>query len=757
ANLDHALRSNRLVVLIGPGGYGKTRLASEVAHRGFPAAAFVSLIGCTSASEARIRVARAIGAESTGDALRRVLHRVPLLILDNAEEMASQLGDVVLDWARSCAELRILVTSRQVLGCAGERVVNLGPLDEADALELLDQRVSISEPDPIRRQLVAALGCVPLAVELGAARLVTLHVQTLLDLLPGDLDVLSAPRAGIPQRHTSMEANVHWSWSLLSPSGREALELLQVFAGAFDLEAANHVVGALALDAITELAEASLLRKRSDGRWAFESAVRSFARNQPSTHGAVALSRWADWLCTQAEVATHPSNVACRQPTLRRIEPELLQARNSSSAALRSRANLALALLWRDAGPMGEALDAAEESVKAARETDDTVLLDRTLAEWTFLSHLLLPASEAMKAAETFRALVSDAFEHAALITHAGTVRDIGRPEEALALLEHGAGAARAAADTHWLGVAELESARCMWNLKRFEQANRTVDQAVNSLMSAGALGRLPFARKLQVVLAARVRDFARTRSSADLCLRDATTLGTPRSEAWAHEALAVSLRIEGKWASAAEHLQRTAQIWRRLGNQVHEASALTRLGLCFFPLGRVEQALRHLKTATELAEKEPYILARSSYQLAAMQLASGHVAEAVQNAGYSVQIHPSALLREEARVVWAAALAESGDHDRAQEELARIPAASPDEPNVVLCAQLGRAHVAIARGEPNAMELATQALTAASQTAFDGRANREHYISVNMATTALERLVNSKQVGATARTVVYT
>lgn len=748
ARLREALDSHRIVVLAGPGGYGKTRLACEVARAGWPDAAFISLIGCRTAAEARIRVARGLGADSTGDSLHAVLEGVPLLLLDNAEEVALELGEVVVDWASNCPDLRVLVTSRQTLSCHGERVFRLGPLAEGDALALLDQRVSLDEGVEVRRQLVAALGCVPLAVELGAARLVSLHAATLLQLLPDDLTVLSAPRAGIPDRHASMENNVRWSWSLLTPTGRSALDAWQVFAGPFDLRAATAVLGEPALPAISELVSASLLRKRPGHRWAIESAVRTFARREAGPAEHPSWRRWSAWLTQATDEALRPDQILQRQRSLRVLEPELLQGRTAPEPALRTRANLALSLLWREAGPMGEALEAAEEAVSAGREVGDGALLDRALDAWGLLSQLLQPSAEALATAEKIRRDVSPAHQHAADILFADALRESGEPTEALALTQQ-AIAAASTQGSRWAGIGHVVASRCLSDLHELDRAWSHIEQAIEQLRTAGSHDMLTVAHEQQTAVAFRRRDYAGAATAAKACLDAARGLNSPRGEGEAGYALSMALRAQGDLDGAHAQQARAIELWRQLGDRTREAGGTMRQGLIAYLKGDLAGAIECGRRAVAMSRPATRVHARCLHQLAALLLVAGDASGAAECAGRAVAIHPDAILRNSTRAIWAAALAEAGRFDHAREELAKVTSPDSDAANALLCDRLRRAHVQLADDPDATVAEAHAALQAAEAPAFDGRPHREHYVSVHLATAALHRLVQARHFPA--------
>lgn len=273
---------SRLLTLTGPGGVGKTRLAVELAARS--AKAFrdgVVLVELASVEEASgllpaVLAALAVpdqsprpGAEKLVDYLRE---KHLLLVMDNCEHLLEAVAAMVSDLLHRAPNLRILATSREPLGIAGEQMYPVPPLatpgpDQAlqaaglgqyEAVQLLLDRVRSIVPDfalteenrEAVAQLCKQLDGIPLAIELAATRLRALSVTELVERLDRRFQLLrGGDRAALP-RQRSLGALVGWSYELCTVPEQQLWARISVFPGGFDLAAAEEVCGFDGLDAV---------------------------------------------------------------------------------------------------------------------------------------------------------------------------------------------------------------------------------------------------------------------------------------------------------------------------------------------------------------------------------------------------------------------------------------------------------------------------------------------------------------------------
>lgn len=340
------LTTTRLLTLVGPGGVGKTRIALRVAadlQDEMEGGAW--LIELAGLSDPRLVLKAAMTALGMRDqrggwsalTLARHLaqHRV-LLVLDNCEHLLEACAGLVDVLLREAPQARILATSRQPLRVAGERVVPVGPLllpgpDDCSALEQTARSESVSlfvrradeatgsfrltaENHEAVLELCRRLDAMPLAIELAAVRLRTLSVEQVLARLNDRFQLLTGgSRTALPRQQT-LRATVEWSYELLDETERASLRRLAVFAGSFDLEAAESVLAAGGIarnvvDVLTGLVEKSVVSRegteslaryrlhevvRDYGRLRLEGAGEEPAATEAHLHYYLALARRAD-------------------------------------------------------------------------------------------------------------------------------------------------------------------------------------------------------------------------------------------------------------------------------------------------------------------------------------------------------------------------------------------------------------------------------------------------------------------------------
>jgi predicted ATPase/class 3 adenylate cyclase len=265
----------RLVTLAGPGGTGKTRLALEAAGElvsEFGAGVF--WIGLSPVRDPALvidTIAQTLGAQQ--ELARHIGDKQLLLVVDNLEQVVESAVELAM-LLQACPNLRLLVTSRELLRVDGEVVYPVPALAEPEAVELFCMRARI-EPDEAVVELCGALDNLPLALELAAARVRVLTPAQILERISQRLDLFGAGRGADP-RQQSLRATIAWSCDLLSTDEQRLFARMAVFRGGCTLEAAEEVVDAN-VDALQSLVDKSLLRHTEERFWMLET-IREYAR-----------------------------------------------------------------------------------------------------------------------------------------------------------------------------------------------------------------------------------------------------------------------------------------------------------------------------------------------------------------------------------------------------------------------------------------------------------------------------------------------
>jgi predicted ATPase/DNA-binding CsgD family transcriptional regulator len=319
----------RLVTISGSGGSGKTRLAFKVADE--MAGEFqhgiwiVELAPLSDPGLVLQSIAATFGIhENSGRTLNRMLveHLLPrqtLLLADNCEHLINPCAVILQELLQACPNLKILATSREVLGVPGEIVWTVPPLSLPDtqlwkkpssakeALQankdseaiclFLDRAVSASPEFTMTienggwiAEICHRLDGMPLAIELAAARVRSLSVKQIAERLDDRFHLLTEGSRTGPHRQQTLAAALDWSYSLLSAKEQRVLQRLSVFAGGATIEAAEAICAGKGVeseevvDTLSHLVNKSLITasmpQGSEARYRLLETVRQYAREK---------------------------------------------------------------------------------------------------------------------------------------------------------------------------------------------------------------------------------------------------------------------------------------------------------------------------------------------------------------------------------------------------------------------------------------------------------------------------------------------
>jgi predicted ATPase len=539
----------RVVTITGPGGIGKTRFALEAAAglvEDFSHGVwFVGLAPLRDPELVVPTIASTLGARK--ELRDHIGERELLLLLDNFEQIVDAATDVA-ELLAACANLVVLVTSREPLHIAGEREYQLLPLPESPGVELFRQRASavVQAFDADYAELAEIcrrLDSLPLAIELAAARVKLLPPATLLARLDTRLPLLTSRRRDAEERHRTLRATIEWSYDLLSEDERCLFARLAAFAGSFDADAAEQVCDA-DVDILESLVDKSLLRQTGDGRFFILETIREFAleRLRERTDVRSVKRRHALYYLALAERAEARLRGPDQQRWLERLERDhdnlraalswsqegadielglrlaaalwrfwrmhnhlaegaraldvLLHEGEAAPASLRARVLLGASRLALDEGHFGRSIASAEEALAAARTSGaawEIAAATENLGVSTFVTGATTPALALLEdSIVRFRALGDPIGTADALNNLGNAMLDAGQTERARKVLEEALALQREAKNAwgvefvlHTLGYVALYEGELKLARERLEES-LLLSQAFGHLSGIG-------------------------------------------------------------------------------------------------------------------------------------------------------------------------------------------------------------------------------------------------------------------------------
>ena len=542
SGVARALELSRLVTLTGAPGIGKTRLALAVGHGHRDRAVVVELAPVPDPAlvpevlAGALSVAEAPGRSLTETVVATLRRRRLLLVLDNCEHVLGACSEMVHDLLAGCPDIRVLATSREPLGLDGERVWGVPSLpvpEEGEAVgpealiaypavALFVERAGEVQPGFVLNAFLAAdvaeicrrLEGIPLAIELTAGRVGMLTPGEIVRRLEDRLSLLSNGGRNPLPRHRTLAAALDWSHELLSAPERVMLRRVSVFAGRFELDAAEAICAGEEVDPpgvsrlLARLVSKSLLVEDAQSgeppSYRLLETIRAYAAEklEQAGEGAELRTAHAQFYLSLAERAEPELSGPRQEHWLERLEAERADLRaalewslSHAQAELALRLAGALVLFWRVRGHFTEGRELLAAALSAS-VGEPPVLRARALWGVGFLT---LMAGHTEVAISSLEQSLASAREHGdlqgsarALLVLANAKQHYEDPSVP-GLLEESTRLAREAGDSwclaHALGVAGFECVRHF----ELRGARRMFEECVAVAREAGDLQGLRF------------------------------------------------------------------------------------------------------------------------------------------------------------------------------------------------------------------------------------------------------------------------
>ncbi|MBK7971848.1 MAG: tetratricopeptide repeat protein [Deltaproteobacteria bacterium] len=578
------LRGARVLTLTGIGGIGKTRLALRVAgtvgdefQDGVWLVELAALDDPTLVADA---VARALGLpgqagppphDSLSDFLRP---KQALLVLDNCEHLVEACAELAESLLLDAPRLKVLATSREALGLAGETVWQVPALSvtsraegtvaergtprdgtalTSEAVRLFADRATQARAgfqltaaiEPVVAAICARLDGIPLAIELAAARVKVLAPEQILAKLDDRFRLLgSGPRSALRRQH-ALRATFDWSHQLLSPPEQRLFARLSVFAGDFSLESAEEICApdgepheASVLDLLAQLADKSLVQVDTDGteaRYRMLETTREYAAEKLTERGETErfVTAHRDWFLALAERLTERAGAHLSDPSCVRLAAE----HDNLRAALHG-------------------------SLKRLEDPEPALRLCTALGPFWYLRTHWTEGRRALEAALA-----------------AGTAVDPNWRAEAL----------------HWAGILAEEQGD-------FERARELLDESLS--LRRGCADERALATTLQALghVSERMGDYDRAGELKRESLDRMRALDDPRGLMRATNGMGLRALFRGAFDEARELFLEAHAISRRIEDQPNVGVVLHNLGEAELKRGDLDAAERHLTESITIA-----------------------------------------------------------------------------------------------------------------------------------------------------------
>ena len=656
SEITDLLAAGRLITLTGSGGSGKTRLALELANRlvgkhrdgiWFIELASISdpeLIPQAIASTLGISLSR---EEAPSIALAKYLKKKEiLLIFDNCEQIVSAMAGLAEDILRTCRNVQIVVTSREILNVPGEvrfRVPSLGlPEEDVAECDALSQYESVrlfieraktvlpsfllaDENAPAIAQICRRLDGMPLAIELAAARMATLSALQIAARLENSFQLLTGGRKSIPRQETLLRT-IDWSYQLLTDPERNLLHALSAFVGGWTVEAAESVAeDGNVIDQLSQLVNKSLIvvdfQTHGDTRYHLPDVVRQYGRQRLSESGKQELveRRHFDFffqLATKAEAGFKGSD---HQAWLKRLDLERGNLRAALGYGISSghfddtlMFTGTLFWYWQTLGYISEGRSHVRETLTASghEAAVNHAAAGRAKALWcagslAWIQGDYVDAKNHLHESATLWRRLGDAYGLAIALREVGIVATYaGELEYAHSTLRDGIQLLQAT-DAKWdlalacynqglVYEAQNDSQTAQANFEKSQSLFRSLNEAWGLSVALCGLGRI----------AGRQADYSAARSFLEESLELCRTLDDPWSIASILYLMGEVSRLQGETATAFKLYIESLSLNQTVGDKAMIGLTIHNIGKIAQLRGDLDQAARLFGAAKSLREE---------------------------------------------------------------------------------------------------------------------------------------------------------
>ncbi|MET7375844.1 BTAD domain-containing putative transcriptional regulator [Micromonospora arida] len=658
AELRALLPRQRLVTLVGPGGVGKTRLATETARAtSYPDGVRLVELAPLPAGDGRVaeQVLGALGAheaagttQSPADRVVTALrHRQLLLVLDNCEHVIEPVAELVARLLRDVSGVSVLATSREPLGLTGELLWEVPPLPVPDDGDLDAVRRSAAARLFVARaaaqqrgfrldgqtatavaQLCRRLDGLPLALELAATRVRALGVRGVVDRLDDRFRLLTTAQRDVPPRQRTLTAVIGWSWDLLDESDRVVLAQLAVFPDGCTPEAAEQVCRT-DLDALARLVDRSLVVLDDSGaapRYRLLESVAAFCLERLTDADEV-RGRHATYYTELAERADPGLRGADQQRWLALLDTELANLRSALTHGGGLRLAVALSWYWFLRGRLTEARRALavpgdpEQEVRAAPwrvgfalsqgeviAPDDVraaVAADPDSHAAWFAANAVIEHGDLALVSELLPTAATDPWTEAAVLTSLAHIAHANGDQATLERTATRSAALFADLGDRWGRLRATEWVGGLADMRgEHERAAALHREGLRWAEELALWPQVCAELSWLAWLAVQTRDYAQGRELAERAYDLAVEQGSPGALIFAEMSLGLAARRDGKLDLAVTHLSHLVDLGRRESQSaLYLPMVLVELGYAVEQGGDPDAALALHIEAFEVAE----------------------------------------------------------------------------------------------------------------------------------------------------------